>query len=263
MRIRPPLAFAFLALFISPLLADEVPAPNKLTEAEKKEGWKLLFDGKTTNGWRGYKMKEMPPGWSVEDGAMVRLKGGAGGKGAGGGDDLVTLDEYESFDLKIEWKIVKGGNSGILYHVSEEPVTAWHYAPEMQVLDNSIWDKRDKRQLAGACYDLYAPAKDTTRPLGQWNEARLLVKGPHVEHWLNGEKMCEYELWSEDWKDRVSKSKFKGMPKFGTFKKGFICLQDHSDRIEFRNIKIKVLEVKELKEPKPKESATDRKGKAE
>ena len=112
----------------------------------------------------------------------------------------------------------------------------------MQVLDNSIWPNRDKRQLAGACYDLYAPAKDVTKPTGQWNEARLLVKGAHVEHWLNGEKMCEYELWSEDWNERVSKSKIKNIAKYGTFKKGFICLQDHSDRIEFRSIRIRVLE---------------------
>ena len=158
---------ALVLVHVASLRADDAPkdqpASNTLTDAEKKDGWKLLFDGKTTTGWRGYKMKEMPPGWSVENGAMCRLKGGAGGKGAGGGDDIVTVDEYESFDLKIEWKIVAKGNSGILYHASEEPVTAWHFAPEMQVLDNGPWEKRDKRQLAGACYDLYAPAKDATR----------------------------------------------------------------------------------------------------
>lgn len=216
--------------------ADE---PNTLTDQEKKDGWKLLFDGKTTAGWRGYKMDKMPPGWAVENGAMVRLKGGAGGKGAGGGDDIVTTDSYDNFEMVIEWKIVAKGNSGVLYHVSEEPVTAWHFAPEMQVLDNAPWANRDKRQLAGACYDLYAPTKDTTKPIGQWNQAKLLVNGPHVEHWLNGEKVVEYELWSDDWKARVAKSKFKDKPKYGTIKKGPLCLQDHSDRIEFRNIKLR------------------------
>jgi hypothetical protein len=215
--------------------------PNTLTDAEKQAGWKLLFDGKTTQGWRGYRMKEMPPGWTVADGALVRLKGGAGGKGAGGGDDIVTLEEFDHFDFSLEWKIVSNGNSGVLYHVSEEPVTAWHYAPEVQILDNSTHPNRDKRQLAAACYDLYAPSKDATKPVGQWNQMRILVNGAQVEHWLNGEKVVEYELWSEDWNRRVANSKFKERPKFATIKKGPICLQDHSDRIEFRSIKIRRL----------------------
>ncbi len=215
-------------------------AMTALSDEEKKAGWKLLFDGKTMAGWRGYKMDKMPPGWSVADGCLVRVKGGEGGKGAGGGDDIVTTDEFTDFELQLEYKLVPNGNSGVLYHVSEEPVTAWHYAPEVQLLDNAAHPARDKRQLAGACYDLYAPTKDVTRPVGQWNHLRVLVKGPHVEHWLNGEKVVEYELWSDDWKARVAKSKFKDKPKFGTFKKGPICLQDHSDRVEFRNIKVRV-----------------------
>lgn len=220
------------------------PALNTLTDAERKAGWKLLFDGKTTTGWRGYKMGKMPPGWSVIDGALVRVAGGEGGKGAGGGDDIVTTEEFESFDFQLEWKCVANGNSGVLYHVSEEPVTAWHYAPEVQILDNSAHPTRSKLELAAACYDLYAPAKDTVKPPGQWNHMRILVDGPHVEHWLNGEKVTEYELWSDDWKQRVAKSKHKDRPKFGTFKKGPIALQDHTDRLEFRNIKIRVLPAK-------------------
>src|SRR5688500_1644153 len=116
--------------------------PNTLTDAEKKEGWKLLFDGKTMRGWRGYKMDKMPPGWSVENGALIRVKGGEGGKGAGGGDDIVTTESFTNFELSLEVKIVRNGNSGVLYHVSEEPVTAWHYAPEVQVLDNSAHPTR-------------------------------------------------------------------------------------------------------------------------
>ena len=221
--------------------ADQAREPNTLTKAEKQAGWKLLFDGKTTEGWRGYRMKTLPPGWKGIDGVLARVSGGAGGKGAGGGDDIVTTKAFQNFDLHLEWKIVAKGNSGILYHVSEEPVTAWHWAPEVQVLDNTAHPGRSPKQLAGACYDLYAPAKDATRPVGQWNHVRILVQGAHVEHWMNGQKIVEYELWSEDWNRRVAQSKFKSHPKFGTVKKGPICLQDHSDRIEFRNIRIRPL----------------------
>src|SRR5688572_1067573 len=237
MRFKLTWAVAFLVATVA-----GAAEPNTLTDDDKKAGWRLLFDGKTTDGWRGYKMDKMPPGWSVDGGALVRVKGGAGGKGAGGGDDIVTTEDFQDLELQLEYKLVANGNSGVLYHVSEEPVTAWHYAPEVQLLDNAAHPTRDKRQLAAACYDLYAPSKDVTNPVGQWNHLRVLVNGPHVEHWLNGEKVVEYELWSDDWKARVAKSKFKDRPKFGTFKKGPICLQDHSDRVEFRNIKIRVPE---------------------
>ncbi len=235
------LASVFLAIAPIVVSAANTTPPNTLTDAEKAAGWKLLFDGETTNGWRGYKMDRMPPGWAAVDGALVRLKGGVGGKGAGGGDDIVTTEEFESFDLSLEWKVVANGNSGVLYHVSEEPVTSWHYAPEVQILDNSAHPTRSKLELAGACYDLYQPGRDATNPPGQWNRMRIFVNGAHVEHWMNGEKIVAYELWSDDWKERVAKSKHQAHPKFGTFKKGPICLQDHSDRIEFRNIKIRAL----------------------
>jgi len=215
--------------------------PNTLTDAEKSAGWRLLFDGKSTAGWRGYNQPAMPPGWKVMDGSLVRVSGGTGGKGAGGGDDIITTDQFDSFELSLEWKIVAGGNSGILYHMTEGAQTTWHVAPEMQILDNGKNLKRDKRQLACACYDLHAPAKDVTRPPGEWNEARLVVSSAHVEHWLNGEKLVEYELWSDDWNARVAKSKFKDKPDFAKARKGHICLQEHTDRIEFRNIKLRPL----------------------
>ena len=244
MKTRIPLlALVALAACAHVRAAQTSPAPNTLTEAEQKAGWKRLFDGKTTNGWRGYRMEKMPPGWSVIDGALVRVSGGAGGKGAGGGDDVVTVDEYENFELQLEWKIGPKGNSGVLYHVSEKPVTAWHFAPEVQVLDNTAHVNRDKRQLAAACYDLYAPTKDMTKPLGEWNQLRIVVLAPHVEHWLNGEKVVEYELGSEDWIRRVAASKHKVHPEFGTFRKGRIALQDHTNRLEFRSIKLRELPV--------------------
>lgn len=224
--------------------AGEPPAapPNTLTDAEKQAGWKLLFDGKTTKGWRGYKMEAMPKGWQAIDGVLTRVSGGEGGKGAGGGDDIITVDQYADFELSLEWRIAPGGNSGVLYRVTEDAVTSWHVAPEMQVLDDAKYEGRDRRQLAGALYDLYAPLKNVVRPAGQWNVAKVVAKGKHIEHWLNGELIVEYTRDSEDWKQRVANSKFKNMPNFAKADKGHICLQDHSDRSEFRSIKIRVLE---------------------
>jgi len=228
-------------LTLAAVLAAVPAQDNALTEQEIKAGWKLLFDGKTTNGWRGYKKEGMPPGWEVREGILVRVKGGEGGKGAGGGDDIVTVDQYDNFELSLEWKIVDGGNSGVLYRVTEDAVTSWHVAPEMQVLDNAKYKGRDTRQLAGALYDLYAPTKETFRGSGQWNQARVVADGNRVEHWLNGEKIVEFEIGSEDWNRRVTASKFKDKPKFAKATKGYICLQDHSDRVEYRNIKVRPL----------------------
>jgi len=217
---------------------------NTLTEEEKKGGWVLLFDGKTTAGWRGYKMEALPPGWKAEDGVLARVAGGAGGKGAGGGDDIVTVEEYDDFELVLDWKLRAKGNSGVLIRVVEKAETAWHEAIEMQVLDNAPWANRKKSQHAGALYDLYEPAKDVTKPAGEWNTAKIVADGPRIEHWLNGEKLLEYEIGSEDWNRRLGASKFKSLPLFAKAAKGRICLQDHSDRVEFRNIKLRPLPAK-------------------
>ena len=232
------------ALALGLLLSLPRAQDNTLTEDEKKAGWKLLFDGRTTEGWRGYKKDAMPPGWKAVDGVLVRVSGGAGGKGAGGGDDIVTVDDYENFELSLEWKIAPGGNAGILYRVAEQAATSWHESPEMQVLDNAKFPTRDKRQLAGACYDLYAPSKDLTKPAGEWNRVKLVVDGARVEHWMNGEKIVEYEIGSDDWNQKVAASKFKDKPTFAKATKGKICIQDHSDRGEYRNIKVRVLPKK-------------------
>jgi cytochrome c len=236
----------FILFVAAAAAAQEGQPENTLTDAEKQAGWKLLFDGKSTAGWRGYKMDKMPPGWQVIDGKLVRVSGGAGGKGAGGGDDIVTVEQFDNFELKLDWKIVdRAGNSGLVLRASENAVTSWHTGPEMQILDNAAYPGRDVRQLAGACYDLYAPAKDVSRPRGEWNEARVVANGRHIEHWLNGTKLLEYELGSDDWKERVAKSKFKDMKHFHDPPlKGHICLQDHTARIEYRNIKLRPLPPK-------------------
>jgi hypothetical protein len=229
--------------------------PNTLTEQEKAAGWKLLFDGKTTAGWRAFRGKSMPDKWHVVDGALV-LQPRSGKQGG----DIVTEDQYGSFDLKLEWKISPGGNSGIMYHVSESEAAPWFTGPEYQVLDNAKHaDGRNPLTSAASCYALYAPTKDSTRPVGEWNQARIVVRGKHVEHWLNGEKVVSYEFDSPDWNDRVKASKFKEMPKFGKEPKGYIDLQDHGDEVAYRNIKIRPLtegEEKPGEGAKPPEGAT-------
>jgi hypothetical protein len=211
----------------------EIFIENRLTSEERAQGWKLLFDGKTTNGWRGYQQKTMPDGWQVVDGALVRT---------GRGTDIITVDQYDSFEFSLEWKITAKGNSGVMYRVSEDGEATYHTGPEVQVLDNhGHRDGKDPLTSAGSCYALYAPSKDVTRPVGSWNQLRLVVKGNHVEHWLNGEKIVQYEIASPDWNKRVAGSKFKEWPQFGKNARGHIALQEHGNRVDYRNIKIRSL----------------------
>jgi 3-keto-disaccharide hydrolase len=214
--------------------AQSAPADNTLTAQEKAEGWKLLFDGKTTDGWRGYQKKDVPAGWKAVDGELARV---------GEGGDLVSIDEYTDFDLKIDWKIAPNGNSGIFYRGSESEERMYYSAPEYQVLDNDGHPdaKNGPDRFAGANYALMAPSKQVCHPAGQWNSTRIVVRGAHVEHWLNGEKVVDYELWSPEWKKLVAASKFKAWPTYGMAKTGRIGLQDHGNAVAFKNIKIKVL----------------------
>jgi 3-keto-disaccharide hydrolase len=205
---------------------------NTLTPEEQAAGWKLLFDGKTLAGWQGFKSQTPPTGWEAVDGLLVREGSGSG--------DLMTADEYGDFELQLEWKISKGGNSGIMFHVTTDGPETWSTGPEMQVLDNAGHkDGQNAATSAGSNYALHAPVRDVTKPVGEWNAARILVGGRHVEHWLNGVKIVEYELWSPDWEARVKASKFGKMPGYGRAKKGHIALQDHGDLVWYRNIKIR------------------------
>ena len=211
--------------------------PNTLTNQERAEGWKLLFDGTTTTGWRGYKKDVAPEGWQVVDGAIALA-----GKSVG---DLITADEYENFEFAFEWKISPNGNSGVFYLVQEKPElkNTYNSGPEYQVIDNEGHPdaKNGPDRFAGANYALQAPTRSATKPVGDWNQSRIVKNGAHVEHWLNGEKVVEYELWSEAWKAQVAKSKFNAMPAYGTAKKGYLALQDHGNPVSFRSLKIKVL----------------------
>ena len=207
---------------------------NELTAEEKASGWQLLFDGKdASQWWRGYKKDKLPDGWKVEDGALVRH----------GGGDIITKEQYESFEFSIDWKISEGGNSGIMLKVQETDGPPYKTGPEAQIQDNV---KGKDPQKAGWMYQLYAASTDATKPAGEWNHFVLKCqKTPagtyKCEHTMNGTKYVEYEIGSDDWKEKVAKSKFANWEGFGKADKGHICLQDHGNLVWFRNIEIRVL----------------------
>ncbi len=208
-------------------------AQNTLSDAEKAAGWRLLFDGTTTRGWRNYGKPTLSDGWKVQDGALTRT-------GAGG--DIITTDEFKNFELSIDWKIEVGGNSGVFYRAREDTDAIYWNAVEMQVLDDAKNpDGQSRMTSAGAAYDLYPSPAGHVHAGGEWNTARLIVTGNHVEHWLNGFKLLEYEVGSPDWNSKVAGSKFKPYPRFGKNAQGHIGLQDHGNVVAFRNIKIRVL----------------------
>jgi hypothetical protein len=220
-------------------LADDTP--NTLSETEKAEGWKLLFDGKTLNRWHSFKEKAPLPAWTVKDGVLTLTPDKAHHN-----PGLVSEEAFENFELRVEWRISPGGNSGIFYRIAEEGGDLNWTGIEYQVIDNKAHAdaKIDPNRTTAAAYYMYPPSKDATRPVGEWNQTRIVLKGNHVEHWLNSEKVVEYEIGSEDWLKRYAVSKFKTHLKYGRTTQGQIALQEHGDAAEFRNIKIKVLSEK-------------------
>jgi len=209
------------------------PAHNTLTAAEKAAGWKLLFDGRTLNGWREFKKTTIGPGWQVVDGALTLVDPAQA-------EDIITADKYADFELDFDWKISRNGNSGVYYHVIEAGDYGYQSGPEYQLLDNAHGEP--PRQQAGSLFGLYAPSADVTRPVGEFNHSRLVVDHGHVQHWLNGVLISEYQIGSTDFNARVAGTKFARWPLFATAETGYISLQDHESVVAFRDIKIKPLD---------------------
>lgn len=229
---------------------SSVPEMNTLSAEEKEAGWRLLFDGISFAGWRGIGQESIPEGhWTIEDGAIKKISSGevplqADGQPLQGGD-IMSADTFEDFELYLEWKISPGGNSGVKYNVSEE--MSMSYPPnhaalgfEYQVLDDALHPdgRKEPRYSAGGLYDLVGPENKTLKPIGEYNSARIVFQGRHGEHWLNGVKVLEYDLDTEDFQGHIAQSKFKNIPGFSQKRKGHIVLQDHTHAVWYRNIKI-------------------------
>lgn len=237
-RLARAAALALFGTLPQVLPTDALAGENELTASEKRGGWKLLFDGKSTDGWRNYKKDKISDGWKVQDGTLTRADKGAG--------DIITKDQYDSFELSLEYKIAEAGNSGIMFHVDEEGGAPWHSGPEIQVQDNV---KGHDPQKAGWLYQLYPSVAgfmqkegpDATRPAGQWNQMQIRICPAGSEINMNGVRYSTFQVGSKDWNEKVAKSKFAAMPKFGKNGKGFICLQDHGDLVSYRNIKVRPL----------------------
>lgn len=238
-------------LLVTFLVAKGQQAFNTLTAQEKKDGWKLLFDGKTTNGWRGaYKDKFPAKGWDVTDG-MLTIQQSNGSESESFGD-IVTDGEYTDFDLVFDFKLTEGANSGVKYFVAEQSPKpkGSAFGLEFQVLDDDKHPDaklgRNGNRTVGSLYDLIPASGKKANPIGEWNTGRVISKGKHVEHWLNGKKVVEYERGSEQFRELVAMSKYKAPEynangRFGEAPKGHILLQDHGNRVYFRNMKIKTL----------------------
>ena len=210
------------------------------TAGAAKPQWQVLFDGKSTAAWRGFKRDTFPSKcWRVEDGSLRTVAGCDESDRV----DIISRDKYRNFELELEWKVAPGANSGIIYLISEDEDQTWKTGPEMQVLDDEKHqDAKDPKRSAGSLYDLIAPTGKVLHPVGQFNKARVVVNNGHVEHWLNGTKVLAYDLSSEATKQMIAGSKFKTFTRFGQNTEGYVALQYHGDDVWFRNVRIRKLE---------------------
>jgi hypothetical protein len=216
------------------------PEQNLLTQEEVSQGWKILFDGKTFNGWRNFG-KDSLVGWVIDSGSLLAL-----GQGGDHANDIITIDQFRDFELSLEWKTSQGGNSGIFFNAVEDTAIEAIYetAPEYQIIDEESWDGEalTEGQKAASCYDMYfANESKKLMPVGEWNTSKIVVNNGHVEHWLNGDVVVEYDMWTPDWDSLKSVRKWKDYKLYGIARQGHIGLQDHGKQTWFRNIKIRTL----------------------
>jgi hypothetical protein len=245
MKFNKLLYFLISGLLMTGIINVNAQNHNVLTDEEKADGWILLFDGESADHWRGYNMDGMPDsGWLVEDGALVfdPERKQEGSQPA----DIITKEKFRDFEFKIDWWIEEGGNSGIFYHVLEQPAQAIYWSgPEFQILDNENHPDAEQgirgNRKAGSLYDLIPADPQNTKPYGEWNSVKIVSNGPVIEHWQNGEKVVEFERWTPEWFEMLRNSKFIEHPEFGAMQQGHLGLQDHGDIVKFRNIKIKTL----------------------
>ncbi len=224
---------ALIAFAANAAAAQESHRMNTLTEAERAEGWRLLFDGRSMDGWRGYMQPAVPDGWQAVDGLLTRVAQAG---------DIITTEKFRDFELAFEFNVAPGGNSGIFYRAIEGPDLVYYAAPEYQVLDDAAHrDGNSPMTSTGANYAIHPAPPGVSKPAGQWNSGRIIVNGHHVEHWLNGQKVVEYELGSEDWVERVARTKFNQWPEYGKAEEGHIGIQDHGSMVQYRNVKVRTI----------------------
>ncbi|MGD8898234.1 MAG: DUF1080 domain-containing protein [Acidobacteriota bacterium] len=222
---------------------DPCEGLNTLTEAEEAQGWELLFDGQTMNGWHGFNGGSTEA-WSI-DGCALKTAGTEGNYGSDQRVDLATDDEYTDFEISIDWKLTPGANGGLMYGVVEDTKykAAWETGPEYQFIDGDGWPKPEEitaLNRSGADYAMHAPNDlRALKPVGEWNTSKIVVNGPRVEHWLNGRKILEFERWTDDWRELRAGGKWKEYPDYGLAGTGRIVIQDHGSELWFRNIKIR------------------------
>ena len=215
------------------VMDEQAPVMEESTEMTE-EGWQMLG----SDQWRQYNGEGLPEAWQAGEDNVLHFTG------EGDGGDIVTLEQYDNFELELEWKISPAGNSGIMFRVSEEHDFPWRTGPEYQILDNDAHPdaKEGEDRHAGANYDMHAPMMKVTKPVGEWNQTRIVANGAHIEHWLNGELIVSYELWNDEWEALIGESKWIDMPNYGRELTGHICLQDHGDPVWYRNVRIRRLD---------------------
>lgn len=257
------LLFAFCLAACQNTAESETTTAAETTETPAADEWTILFDGTSTEGWRAYNGETLPPQWIIEDGVLTFSDEAKQSdvEHEGGKDIIYAAEEFENFELYIEWKIPKGGNSGIFYHLKEGYDSPAEVSPEYQLIDDENYaeihdlvayntslgydepEKLQPLQSTGADYAMYVADEEAKElnPAGEWNTTRIIFTPEKVEHWLNGKKLLSFVPWSDDWQERKNNGKWKDFPDYGKFKKGYIGLQDHDSALWFRNIKVKKL----------------------